>query len=232
MVRKSSFVALSLGLCLAMAARAEVPAAIPAAIPPATTERVQQTVDRAIGYLQTESAAWLNTRGCAACHHVPLPLWALGEAERQGYAIDKKFVEDTIESLLGSRDKLMASKIFPNPADPPDPRPQSRGLNMGLPFLAVAAQSFPSMEEGQKQSLKLIAEEIVKKQQPDGSWEPFATLRRPPINESQTTDAAWIIMALAGETGPDTPESKRERWRKRSPGWMLQRSPTSIKKRF
>ena len=210
MVRKSSFVALPLGLYFAMAARAEVPAAIPAAIPPATNERVQQIVDRAIGYLQTESAAWLNTRGCAACHHVPLPLWALGEAERQGYAIDKKFVEDTIESLLGSRDKLMDSKIFPNPADPPDPRPQGRGLNMGLPFLAVAAQSFPSMEEGQKQSLKLIAEEIVKKQQPDGSWEFFATLRRPPINESQTTDAAWIIMALAGETGPDTPESKRK----------------------
>jgi len=80
---------------------------------------------------------------------------------------------------------------------------------MGLPFLAVAAQSLPSLKEGQKQSLKLIAEEIVKNQQPDGSWEFFATLRRPPINESQTTDAAWIIMALGGETGPDAPESQR-----------------------
>ena len=209
MARISSFVVLSLGLCFATPARAEVPAAIPAAIPPATTEQVQQTVDRAIGYLQTESAAWLNTRKCAACHHVPMPLWALSEAERQGYAIDKKFVADTTESLLGSRDKLMASKIFPNPADPPDPRPQGRGLNMGLPFLAVAAQSLPSLKEGQKQSLKLIAEEIVKKQQPDGSWEFFATLRRPPINESQTTDAAWIIMALEGEMGADAPESQR-----------------------
>ena len=141
----------------------------------ATTQQVQQTVDRAIGYLQTESAAWLNTRKCAACHHVPMPLWALSEAERQGYAIDKKFVADTTESLLGSKDKLMASKIFPNPADPPDPRPQGRGLNMGLPFLAVAAQSLPSLKEGQKQSLKLIAEEIVKKQQPDGSWGWFWT---------------------------------------------------------
>ena len=80
---------------------------------------------------------------------------------------------------------------------------------MGLPFLAVAAQSMPSLKEGQKQSLKLIAEEIVKKQQPDGSWEFFATLRRPPINESQTTDAAWIIMALEGQMGPDAPESQR-----------------------
>jgi hypothetical protein len=159
--------------------------------------------------LQTESAAWLRTRKCAACHHVPMPLWALCEAERQGYAIDKKFVADTTESLLGSRNGLMASKIFPNPADPPDPRPQGRGLNMGLPFLAVAAQSLPSLQVRHKDTLKLIAAEIVKKQQADGSWEFFATLRRPPINESQTTDTAWIIMALAGETGPDAPEFRR-----------------------
>ena len=205
MVRMLSFAVLFLGLCLPRLDFAEESASIP----PATPKQVQQTVERAIGYLQSESAAWLNTRKCAACHHVPMPLWALSETERQGYAIDKKFVADTTESLLGSRDKLMASKIFPNPTDPPDPRPQGRGLNMGLPFLAVAAQSLPSLEEGQKQSLKLVVEEIVKKQQSDGSWEFFATLRRPPINESQTTDAAWIIMALEEETGPDAPESQR-----------------------
>src|SRR5271166_280125 len=205
MTRTSSLAWVLLGICLSRLALAEEAVSIP----PAKPQQVQQTVERAIGYLQTESAAWLRTRKCAACHHVPMPLWALSEAERQGYAIDRKFVADTTESLLGSRDKLMASKIFPNPADSPDPRPQGRGLNMGLPFLAVAAQSLPALEEGQKQSLRLIAEEIVKKQQPDGSWEFFATLRRPPINESQTTDAAWIIMALAGETGPDATESQR-----------------------
>ena len=205
MARTSSLAWFLLGLCLSRPALAVEPTSIPRA----TTLQVHQTVDRAIRYLQTESAAWLKTRKCAACHHVPMPLWALSEAERQGYAIDKKFLADTTESLLGSRDKLMASKIFPNPADPPDPRPQGRGLNMGLPFLAVAAQSLSSLKKGQKQSLKLIAEEIVKKQQPDGSWEFFATRRRPPINESQTTDAAWIIMALEGQTGPDAPKSQR-----------------------
>jgi hypothetical protein len=205
MARTSLLAWLLLGLCLSRPALADEPPPVPRA----TAQQVQQTVDRAIGYLQTESAAWLKTRKCAACHHVPLPLWALSEAERQGYAIDKKFVEGTMESLLGGRDQLMASRIFPNPADPPDPRPQGRGLNMGLPFLAVAARSMPSLTEGQRQSLKLIAEEIVKKQQPDGSWEFFATLRRPPINESQTTDAIWIVMALQGETGPDAPEPQR-----------------------
>jgi squalene cyclase len=81
---------------------------------------------------------------------------------------------------------------------------------MGLPMLAVAARALPALSEGQKESLKLIAAEIVKKQQADGSWEFFATLRRPPINESQTTDAAWILLALQGETGSDAPKAQRE----------------------
>jgi squalene cyclase len=81
---------------------------------------------------------------------------------------------------------------------------------MGLPMLAVAARSLPALSDGQQQSLKLIAGEIVKKQQADGSWEFFATLRRPPINESQTTDAAWILLALQGETGSDAPKAQRE----------------------
>src|SRR5205814_1367051 len=95
------------------------------------------------------------------------------------------------------------------------------------PFLAVAAQSLPSLEEGQIQSLRLIAEEIVKKQQPDGSWEFFATLRRPPINESQTTDAAWVVMALEGQTGPDAPESQRAALSK-AIAWLDAAKPSDI----
>src|SRR5262249_44055102 len=147
----------------------------PAPAPSATPAQVEQTVNRATKYLQSESASWLKIRKCAACHHVPMPLWALSAADRQGYTIDKKYVTELTESLLGSKEKLLATRIFPDPSAPPDPRPQGRGLNMGLPFLAVAAQSMPSLEKPQKQSLKSIAEEIVKKQQPDGSFEFFAT---------------------------------------------------------
>jgi len=203
MARTSSFAVFFLGFCLSRLALAGGPALIPVATP----HRVQQTVERAIGYLQTESAAWLSQRKCAACHHAAMPLWSLSEAGRQGYAIDRKFVAETTEAILGSREKMMASKILSNPADPPDPRPIARGVNTGAVFMAVAARSLPSLEEGQKQSLRFIVDEAVKKQREDGSWEFF--LSRPPINESQATDAAWIIMALQGETGHDVPESHR-----------------------
>lgn len=179
----------------------------PAPVPSATPRQVQRTVERAIGYMQTESAAWLNTRKCAACHHVPLVLWSLSEAQRQGYAIDRGFVTATAEATLGSPKKMIASGLIDDPAGPPDPRPSGKGVKVGTAFMAVAAWSLPSLGEGQRQSLRGIVDEIVKKQRGDGSWEFF--LSRPPINESETTDAAWLVMALQGGTGPDAPESQR-----------------------
>jgi hypothetical protein len=181
----------------------------PVSIASATTEQIQQSIERAIPYLQAESASWLSTRKCAACHHAPMPFWALAEADRAGYPIDKPYLTGKIETLLGSKDALLASGIFPNPAAPPDPRPQGRGLNIGLPMLAVAARAMPSLTDSQRESLQLITEQILEKQQPDGSWEFFDTLRRPPINETQTTDTAWIILALAGETTADSSEPQR-----------------------
>src|SRR5262245_66614163 len=106
MARTSLLAWVLLGLCLPQPALAGERALLPRA----TMLQVQQTVDHAVKYLQTESAAWLSTRKCAACHHVPMPLWALAEAERRGYTIDRKFVAETTESLLGSRDKLMSSR--------------------------------------------------------------------------------------------------------------------------
>ena len=70
-------------------------------------------------------------------------LWSLSEADRQGYAIDKKFVADTAEATLGSPQKMIASKLFDDPAAPPDPRPIGKGVKIGTAFMAVAARSLP-----------------------------------------------------------------------------------------
>jgi hypothetical protein len=193
MTRLTLLAALALGLCLSPLARADKPATVS----PANPQQVARTINRAIGYLQTESASWLNTRKCAACHHAGMPLWALSEADKLGYAIDRKFVADKLEAALGSQEKLIAAKLVPGPKDPPDPRPLGRGLNLGLPFLAVAARSAPTLSAGQKQTLSWITEQILKKQMKDGSWEFF--LSRPPVNETQLTDVSWIIMALQAD---------------------------------
>src|SRR5205085_12207042 len=131
------FPALLLGLLFTRHGSADGP--VP--FPPATRQQVHQAVDRAVGYLRTESAAWLSQRKCAACHHAPIPLWALGEADRHGYSVDRKFVADTIEAALGSPEGMIAYKLASGPNDPPDPRPMARGVNMGQVFMAFAART-------------------------------------------------------------------------------------------
>jgi Prenyltransferase and squalene oxidase repeat len=203
MAHRARFAVLFLGLCISRIALADPPPPLPSATP----QQVRQSVDRAITWLQTESSTWLTQRKCAACHHAAMPLWALSEAGRMGYHIDQKFVADTFESILGSRRNMIASKIEPDPSAPPDPRPMARGVNEGAVFMAAVAGMLPELTTGQKESVAYIAADIVRKQQADGSWEFF--LSRPPINENQATDVAWIIMALQAERGPDVPESHR-----------------------
>jgi hypothetical protein len=219
MTRTFPFALIFPALCLSSPALAGEPSPAPRA----TTPQVRQAVERSIGYLQKESAAWLGTRKCAACHHVPMPLWALGEADRQGYAIDKKFVTDTLEATLGSHEKMIASRLVSGPNDPPDPRPLAKGVNTGTVFMAVAARTLPVVKEGQKQSLKWIADEIIKKQRDDGSWEFF--LCRPPINESEAGDTVWIILALQGELKSEAPES-RQAALKKATAWLAGVKPS------
>lgn len=111
MARATPLAAIVLGLCLSLHAQADT--AAPAH--PVAREQVQRAVDRSISYLQAESGNWLKTRRCAACHHAGMPLWALNEAGKRGYAIDKKFMADKIEATLGSPDKLIAVKLVPGP---------------------------------------------------------------------------------------------------------------------
>ncbi|MBX3414042.1 MAG: hypothetical protein KF708_15250 [Pirellulales bacterium] len=199
-MRASTFSLLLCGFSLSALAHADEPAA-------ATEQQIREAVQKAIGYEQAESASWMSTRGCASCHHLPMVLWSLNEAERQGYAIDKKYVTDMAETAFGSPQALVASKQIPEPGSPPGPRPVDNGVRVVTAFTAVAARSYPSLTDGQRQALQAIAAGLVEKQRADGGWD--CHLRRPPINESETTDGAWNLMALYGETGPDSPEPQR-----------------------
>ena len=81
-----------------------------------------------------------------------MPLWALSEAEQQGYAIDKKYLAETTESLLGEQGQVAGLEDLSQSGGSTRPAPPGSGLNMGLPFLAVAARSLPSLTEGKSKA--------------------------------------------------------------------------------
>ncbi len=222
------FAVFCLVFCLPALAYGEKPASVSHAAP----QQVQQTVGRAIGYLQTESAAWLQTRKCAACHHAAMPLWALSQASQQGYSIDRKFLVDTAEATLGSQQKMIAAKLVSDPAAPPDTRPSAKGVNMGTVFMAVAAESFPVLEKGQAQSLKQIADDIVQKQREDGSWEFFANLSARRSTKARQPTLPGSFWRCRGKQDATHRNRCVRHWRRGPYGWQARSGLTIFRIKF
>ena len=133
------------GLLFSLSAQAHEPMA-PAT---ASEQQIRDAVQKAIGYEQAESANWMSTRGCASCHHLPMVLWSLNEAERQGYSVDKQYIADMAEKSFGSPQALVSSSQIPAPGSPPGPRPVDNGVRVVTAFTAIAARSYPTLTDGQ-----------------------------------------------------------------------------------
>src|SRR5207247_439597 len=50
----------------------------------------RKTIDRGLKFVAEDAVAWKAERKCASCHHIPLAIWTLNEAQRHGYAVDDK----------------------------------------------------------------------------------------------------------------------------------------------
>lgn len=222
MPRISALSLLVLVLCLAPSSQADEPIALASA----TEQQIRDAVQKAIGYEHAESANWMSTRGCASCHHLPMVLWSLNEAERYGYAIDKQYVTDMAEKSFGTPQALVDSKQIPEPGSPPGPRPVDNGVRVVTAFVAVAARSYPMLTDGQQQALQAIAAGLVEKQRADGGWD--CHLSRPPVNESERSDGAWNLMALHAETSPDSPAAQRAGLDKALAWWKGLTSPVDL----
>src|SRR5204863_53035 len=98
------------------------------------------------------------------------------------------------------------------------------GLCLSRPALADKPTTIPRATTPQ---VHQVVDRATKYLQADGSWAFFAGLRRPPINESQTTDAAWIIMALQGQTGVVAPKAQREALAK-AIAWLDTAKPSNL----
>jgi len=72
----------SLFAMTAIAAGPKRAGARPELVEPTTAD---DAVRKALGYLETRGVAWMRERKCASCHHVPMMIWTMHEAQRRGF---------------------------------------------------------------------------------------------------------------------------------------------------
>ncbi len=57
---------------------------------PVSDTVVRDAVSRSLPFLEKEGVAWMNTRLCMSCHHVPFLLWSHRLAQAQGFTVESQ----------------------------------------------------------------------------------------------------------------------------------------------
>jgi hypothetical protein len=135
-------------------------------------ERLRPAITRSLGFLEKEMDAWMNSKDCNGCHHVPEMLWTYREAGRRGVALDQKKVDELLEWAVAREKK---------PTGGPE---VSALLKLALPERPAPA----------------VTKLIVDGQQPDGSWKPggqFEGMQGRGKTEAGGNSARLFLLALA-----------------------------------
>src|SRR3954468_3878555 len=67
-------------------------------------------VSRSLPYLEKEGVAWMKSRRCMSCHHVPLLLWSHRSAQAQGFTVDSQKLAEWDEWIR--KDSLSKRRQF------------------------------------------------------------------------------------------------------------------------
>ena len=62
---------------------------------------VCKVVERSIPFLEKEGVAWLETKKCATCHHVPMMIWTHHEARQRGFKVNEESVRKLETAAIG-----------------------------------------------------------------------------------------------------------------------------------
>src|SRR5579871_3650698 len=179
-------------------------ATAPAAERPRSPEN--QAVQKALVFLENEAIQWKQEHRCLSCHHGTMTIWVLNEANGQGYHVNTERLSEMNHAAFGETGALIRARIISDPTKPVDSQPGGNVVSLSTFNLAMASRSVPSPDPVSGQELDLMARDIVRHQEADGSWSGLPPGNGPPpVFES--TEVMTLRSMLALETYRPTDSS-------------------------
>ena len=162
-------------------------------------------ISRGITFLQTDAARWKVEHKCSSCHHGPMTVWALTEAERQGYAVDRAFLAEAREWARGHLVGI---------DKPRDPRPGWNMVNTPALYLGAMAGTEQGIPVLTSAELNQVGEHIGNHLEDDGSLLTPATMSPPmpnngppPIFESREDLTLLAMLTLSAAANANSNEA-------------------------
>jgi len=174
-----------------------------AAMMAASAEDALDIAKRSLPFIKDKGLAWIEGRQCASCHQIPSMLWSLNSAARLGidpenketaewtpWATDWRHWNQTKEK--DGMDKVSAGNID-----------TMVWLLLGRDRAVSPAPAWTGEFRAQ----------ILKNQQPDGSWKAGGQLPlgKRPARETIEVTTMWTLLALKSYEGEEVPAEMQKR---------------------
>lgn len=150
---------------------------------------VRRAVERSLPYLEKEGVAWWQKHQCVTCHQMPMMFWSHYEAQKRGFTINQKVVDDLRHKVLAQ----MSSKV---------PTGDKIKVVTDSASILIWGMSVGPLDDQTKQVFEKYVDLFVQVQQADGSWldpslhwkgkelDPY-----PPLIESDATKTMYTLLA-------------------------------------
>lgn len=165
----------------------------------ASAEEALEIAKRSLPFIKEKGLAWIEDRQCASCHQVPSMLWSLNSAARAGLDPERK---ETTEWTPWAADW----RHWNQTGDKDGVDKVSAGNIDTMVFLLLGRDVSVSPAPAWMGEFRA---QILKNQQPDGSWKAGGQLplgKRPPSEIHEVT-TMWTLLAL--KAAADDPVRKR-----------------------
>lgn len=171
-----------------------------------TTASAEEALDiarRSLPFIKEKGLAWIEDRQCASCHQIPSMLWSLNSAAMAGLETERKEVAEWTPWAADwrhwnqTKDKDGVDKVSAGNID------TMVFLLLGRDAAADASQTW----------ITGFREQLLKNQQPDGSWKPGGQLplAKRPIREMSEVTTMWTLLALKSYADMELPAETQKR---------------------
>lgn len=204
-------------LLLAQLALLAVAGNIHGAETPPATQKTQQSIARAMEFMEKDAAKWRKERGCATCHHGTLTIWALSEAKSQGYTVNAESLADNVQ---WTKDQFVSRFSKPR-----DSRPGWNLVSVPAIYLGVMSQNLSILS---RDEINKTAVHLARHQEEDGAWLlPPPENGQPPTWESRETLALLALLAWEGHVPADPKDAAAAGAAKeKAVAWLGKNKPT------
>jgi squalene-hopene/tetraprenyl-beta-curcumene cyclase len=158
------------------------------------TAEVRKAIERSLPFLEEKGVAWIKQKRCVTCHQTAFLVWTHNEAERRGFPVDRRKVNEwTNWALLHALTLSDAPPLGDDDENGDDTLSQlilGRDLTPEKPGGGMKDTYSPSTSW--YDPYESVLKNLLKVQNKDGSWRPGGQSGNP-----DAIPTAWAVLALA-----------------------------------